>query len=93
MGGGSCRGLPTKGNSRALFTCEKGYVTTQSRDTNVGGVRHHHNKLISYPHVLFSMFSYFLYQSLTFFILLYCVLMTLNISLIQIVYCIQSCVS
>ncbi len=48
----SCHGLPTKGNSRSLFMCEKGYVATQdalhqrrrrstlqhkSGDTNFGG--------------------------------------------------------
>ncbi len=48
----SCLGLPTKGNTRLLFTCEKGYVATpvawhqhrrrstsqhKSRDTNAGG--------------------------------------------------------
>ncbi len=49
---------------------------------------------ISYPHVFFSpKCSYFLYQSFNFLLLLSCVVMTLNISLIQIVYCIQSCMS
>ncbi len=34
MASGSCHGLPTKGDSHVLFTCEKGYVATQARDTN-----------------------------------------------------------
>ncbi len=28
MGYVPCQGLPTKGDSRVLFTCEKGYVAT-----------------------------------------------------------------
>ncbi len=28
MGCVPCQGLPTKGDSRVLFTCEKGYVAT-----------------------------------------------------------------
>ncbi len=64
-------------------------------DTNAGGgVCCHHSKLISYPHVFFPQkFSYFLYQSFNFFLLLYCVVMALNIPLIRIVYCIQNCMS
>ncbi len=69
MRGDSCLGLPTKGNSHLLFTCEKGYVATQVADTNAGGgVCCHHSKFISYPHVFFSpKFSYFLHQSFNFF--------------------------
>ncbi len=70
VGGASCHGLPTKVGSRVVFTCEKEYVATQTRDTNAGeGVCCHHNKLISYSHVFFFSFKfyYFLYQSLTFF--------------------------
>ncbi len=53
MGCVSCQGLPTKANSRVLFTCEKGYVATpdawnqrrrrrgtsqhKTRETNAGG--------------------------------------------------------
>ncbi len=67
----------------------------KTRHTNArGGVGCHHSKLISYPRVFFPpKFSYFLYQSFNFFLLLSCVVMTLNISLIRIVYCIQSCMS
>ncbi len=78
------------------FLCvRRGTWQHQLRDTNTGGGGCcHHSKLISYPHVFFSpKFSYFLYQSFNFFILLSCVVMTLNISLIRIVYCIQSCMS
>ncbi len=62
----SCLGLPTKGSSRLLFTCETGYVATQSRDTNAGGVCCHHSELIflmCFP----PKFSYFLYQTFNFF--------------------------
>ncbi len=46
-GGYSCLGLPTEGNSRLLFTCEKGYVATQSRDTNAGGGVHHNTRCMT----------------------------------------------
>ncbi len=64
-------------------------------DTNAGGgVYCHHSKLISYPHVFFPQsFLIFFINHLTVFLLLSCVVMTLNISLIRIVYCIQSCMS
>ncbi len=70
---------------------EEEYVATQGSDTNAGGgVCCHHSKVISYPHVFSPpKFSYFLYQSFNFFLLLSCVVMTLNISFIRIVYCIQ----
>ncbi len=71
MGCDSCLGLPTKGNSRLLFMCEKGYVATQLRDTKAGGggVCCHHSKLISYPHVFFfpQSFLIFFINHLTFF--------------------------
>jgi hypothetical protein len=94
MRGASCHGLPTKVGSRLVFTCEKEYVATQMRDTYAGGVHCHHNKLISYPHVFFPQVFLFSLSIINFFfLLLSCVLMTLNISLIWIVYCIQSCMS
>ncbi len=63
-------------------------------DTNAGGgVCCHHSKFISLMCFFPQSFLIFFINHLTCFILLSCVVMTLNMSLIRIVYCIQNCMS